>query len=147
MTVHRRFREGFFWDEVDVLLYKPAGERFRDVTRQVLFDAPHGLHCQVRYFEIGPGGHTTLERHTHTHAVLILRGEGRVLVGSTIHDVAPFDLIEVPSRTWHQLRANDEQPLGFVCVVDRDRDRPELPHEGDLAELRAHDRVAAFIRI
>ena len=54
---------------VDVLEYKrDRGAPFRDVTRQVLFDDPP-LACQLRYFEVAPGGHTTLERHEHAHAV------------------------------------------------------------------------------
>ena len=47
-----------------MLDYKRDGSApFRDVTRQVLFDQP-SLACQLRYFEVGPGGHTTLERHS-----------------------------------------------------------------------------------
>src|SRR5258708_4992748 len=62
------------WREVDVLEYKREGSApFQDVTRQVLFDDP-ALGCQLRYFEVAPGGHTTLERHEHAHAVIIERG-------------------------------------------------------------------------
>lgn len=144
---HRRFRPEFRWDSVDVLRYKESGSHFRGVTRQVLFDAPHDLPAQLRYFEVGPGGHTTLERHEHAHAVVIVRGRGDVLVGRAIFDVAPFDLIEVPPKTWHQLRAGTHEPLGFLCLVSSERDRPERPSDRDLAELRADADVAAFIRL
>jgi len=118
---------------------------YRDVTRQVLFDDP-ALHCQLRYFEVAPGGYTTLERHEHVHAVVIQRGRGRVLVGDAIAAVAPFDLVRVPPGTWHQFRADDDAPLGFLCLVNQDRDRPELPDDAALAALRAKADVAAFIR-
>ena len=104
------------------------------------------LACELRYFEIHPGGHTTLEKHEHAHAVVILQGTGRVLVGSAVFDVEPFDLVHVPSLTLHQFRAAGESPLGFLCLVDRERDRPVLPTEEELAALRADPESAAFLR-
>jgi quercetin dioxygenase-like cupin family protein len=134
------------WREVDVLDYKRDNSApFRDVTRQVLFDQP-SLACQLRYFEVGPGGHTTLERHEHAHAVVIERGQGRVLVGDAIHDLAPHDLVHVPPMTWHQFVAAADAPLGFLCMVNAARDRPQLPTPEDLARLRADPAIAAFVR-
>ncbi len=134
------------WREVDVLDYKrDASAPFRDVTRQVLFDQP-SLACQLRYFEVGLGGHTTLERHEHAHAVVIERGHGRVLVGDTIHDLAPHDLVYVPPLTWHQFVAAADTPLGFLCMVNAARDRPQLPTPDDLARLCADPAIAAFVR-
>lgn len=37
-------------------------------------------------------------------------------------------------------------PLGFLCLVRCDRDRPTLPTADDLAALRADPDIAAFIR-
>ena len=66
---HRRHHGDFTWEEVPVLAYKQDGTApFRDVTRQVLFEDAD-LGCQLRYFEVAPGGHSTLERHEHVHAV------------------------------------------------------------------------------
>jgi quercetin dioxygenase-like cupin family protein len=131
---------------VAVLAYKPlAAAPFRDVTRQVLFEDP-ALACQLRYFEVAAGGHTTLERHVHVHAVMVIRGGGSCLVGACIYTLAPQDLVAVPPLTWHQFRATDDCPLGFLCMVNTDRDRPQLPAPEDLARLRADPAVAAFIR-
>jgi mannose-6-phosphate isomerase-like protein (cupin superfamily) len=135
------------WRDVDVLEYKQDGSApFRAVTRQILFDDP-SLASQLRYFEVAPGGHTTLERHKHAHAVVIQRGRGRCLVGDRIYDVAPFDLVHVPPLTWHQFRAADDQPLGFLCMVNATRDRPQLPDHDALAELRREPDIAAFIAL
>jgi quercetin dioxygenase-like cupin family protein len=141
-----RQRGPFRWDGIDVEPYKPEETHFRDVSRQVLFGREAGLACELRYFEIDPGGHSTLERHEHVHAVMILRGGGRVLVGTDLFEVEPFDLVRVPPRTWHQLRADDERPLGFLCLVDVERDRPSRPSAADLEALRRDPGVAAFIR-
>lgn len=134
------------WDEVPLTRYKQEGEApFLNVTRQVLFDEVGGG-SQWRYFEVAPGGHTTLERHRHTHAVMIVRGRGRCLLGQSIEPVDEFDLIHVPPATWHQFRADGDAPLGFLCLVDQQRDRPELPDARALAALREDPAVAGFIR-
>ena len=135
------------WQEVAVLEYKREHDGpFRDVTRQVLFDDP-SLGCQLRYFEVAPGGHTTLERHEHAHAVLIERGRGRCLIGDRIYELALHDLVHVPALTWHQFRAAVDAPLGFLCMVNAVRDKPQLPSADDLAQLRAHPDIAAFIAL
>lgn len=125
----------FHWDGVDVLKYKDEGSApFRDVTRQVLFGDPH-LSAQLRYFEVAAGGWTTMERHEHVHNVMVIRGRGRCLVGEAAHDLAVNDLVSVPPMTWHQFRAAPDEPLGFLCLVATERDRPQLPDEAQRATL------------
>ena len=143
-----RQREPFRWDGVPLLAYKadPAEARFEGVTRQVLFGDALELGVELRYFEVAAGGHTTLEQHEHVHAVMIVRGAGRCLVADKVHDIAPHDLVSVPPHTWHQFRASDQEPLGFLCLVRCDRDRPRRPDAGDLERLRADPAIAGFIR-
>ena len=131
----RRHDGRFRWEGVDVLAYKQDGAApFRDVTRQVLFDDP-SLATQLRYFEVAPGGWTTLERHEHVHNVMVIRGRGRALIGEKAHELALNDLVSVPPLTWHQFHAAPDEPLGFLCLVDRERDRPQLPSEQEAAAL------------
>jgi len=123
----RRHVGGCRWQGVEVLRYKAEGAApFRDVTRQVLFDDPSTA-TQLRYFEVAPGGWTTLERHEHVHNVMVIRGRGRCLVGEKAFDLGQNDLVRVPPMTWHQFRAAADEPLGFLCLVNRERDRPQLP--------------------
>jgi len=125
------------WQGVDVHAYKEEGSApFRDVTRQVLFDDVL-VGAQLRYFEVAPGGWTTLERHEHVHNVVVLRGRGRCLVGDTVHELGVHDLVDVPPLTWHQFRAADDESLGFLCLVRQDRDRPQLPGPDVAAALLA----------
>lgn len=145
----RHFRkgdDGFRWDDVLVKAYRTTGTNFKDVTRQVLFDAADDLAVQIRYFEIDFGGHSTLERHNHVHAVLILSGRGQALVGDHIYTVSPFDLVRVPQMTWHQFRANAGEKLGFLCLVARDRDRPQRPTHEELRAIKDQPRISDFIR-
>lgn len=142
----RKAGPGFRWHGVDVLEYKPEGSAsFRDITRQLLFRSPD-LACELRYFEIARGGHSTLECHEHEHAVMILNGSGACLVGSEVRSVSAHDLVAIPARAWHQFRASEGGPLGFLCMVNVDRDRPRLPDASDLESLRSDPVVAAFIR-
>ena len=125
----------FGWDEVDRLRYKEeASAPFRDVTRQVLFAQPDQL-CELRYFEIAAGGYSTLERHQHTHAVLILRGRGTVRLGEAEQPVAEHDLVTIDPLTWHQFHAGADSALGFLCLVRKERDRPQLPTAEESARL------------
>lgn len=147
MKTLSRWAENHTWDGVPVVAYKPEGTTFDRVTRQVLFEGDARLPCQWRYFEVADGGHSTLERHEHVHAVMILRGAGQVLLGEEIIEVGAYDLLRIPSLVWHQFRATRGQPLGFLCLVNVTRDRPQLPQAEDLARLRAHPAIAAFLRI
>ena len=75
---------------------RKAARPFKAITRQVLFQRPE-LQCELRYFEMQPGGHSTLERHEHVHAVMIFRGRGTCLVGDEVREVAAPDLCFHPS--------------------------------------------------
>ncbi|MCC6889321.1 MAG: cupin domain-containing protein [Hyphomicrobiales bacterium] len=143
--IHRKATDDYRWEEVAVLPYKEDDRAlFKAITRQTLFSDPE-LDGELRYFEMAAGGFSTLERHVHMHAVLILRGRGHCLIGSEVRAVATHDLITVPPMTWHQFRATQQEPLGFLCLVNARRDKPQLPSAEDLARLKADPAVATFL--
>jgi quercetin dioxygenase-like cupin family protein len=113
----------FRWDGVEVRPYKDTPGAFEGVTRQVL-GKPVGAKFELRYFEVEPGGYTSFERHMHDHLVIVVNGSGTVLLGDEETDIEPFDVVEVPPMTPHRFRGGSEA-LGFLCVVDQERDRPE----------------------
>ena len=83
--------------------------------------------CDLRYFEVEPGGHTSREKHLHTHIVIGARGEAVLSLGNRRvpfrqHDVAYIKPLEV-----HQFVNQSDAPFGFYCVVDHARDRPMKP--------------------
>ena len=141
----RRFKS-FRWEETDLLAYKEEGSApFKAITRQALFRDP-ALKCELRYFEVASGGYSTLERHEHMHAVLILRGRGEVLIGDEVRQIDTNDLVTIEPWTWHQFRAGSDAPLGFLCMVNSERDKPSLPTGEDRKTLEADPRVAAFLK-
>ena len=143
---HRAAKAGHRWQDVDVLPYKEDEKAlFKDITRQVLISEPE-LAGELRYFEMAPNGYSTLERHEHMHGVMIFRGRGHCLVGRDVRPVSTGDLITIPPWTWHQFRATQDEPFGFLCMVNASRDKPQLPSEQDLAALQADPDIAAFLR-
>lgn len=138
----------FRWKGFPPVPYKAAARgplAWSGVERFVLVggrDEPTAF--QLRYFEIAAGGYSSLEQHLHAHAVLVLRGRGRVLIGDTEHRVGALDFIFIPPGMPHQFRAGKE-PFGFLCPVDAVRDRPRpvrTPLPRETAEKRAPRRLA-----
>ncbi|MGE5506705.1 MAG: cupin domain-containing protein [Actinomycetota bacterium] len=145
MDKFRPTRDGFRWEGVDLHPYKEEGSApFKAISRQLLFHDPN-LECELRYFEMDAGGHSTLERHEHMHAVMILRGHGHALVGGEVREVGPHDLVAIEPWSWHQFRANKGEPMGFLCMVNTRRDKPQLPTDEQLAELKRDPKVAEFL--
>jgi quercetin dioxygenase-like cupin family protein len=135
----------FRWEQVDLRRYKEeTAAPFKAITRQTLFSDPR-LAGELRYFEIDELGYSTLERHEHMHAVMILRGRGEALVGGKVLEVSEHDLVTIPPWTWHQFRAATDEKLGFLCMVNAERDRPQLPTAEELAAMRGDERVARFL--
>src|ERR1700686_4309025 len=107
-ATHRSAHDDYRWEGVDCRPYKEEQDApFRTITRQVLFADPQ-MQSELRYFEIAPGGFSTLERHAHMHAVLILRGSGTCMVGGDVRPLSTNDLVTVPAMTWHQFRATGD---------------------------------------
>jgi mannose-6-phosphate isomerase-like protein (cupin superfamily) len=137
---------GYRWDGVAHMPYKDEGSApFKAISRQILHSRAD-LDAELRYFEMDAGGHSTLERHEHVHGVMIFRGRGQCLVGDTVYDVGPHDLVTVPPMTWHQFRASKDAPMGFLCLVNVKRDKPQLPTEDELKALQADPAIAAFLK-
>ena len=126
------------WAGIEPRRYRHEEEglaRFRDVTRHALLGAgpgsgEAGLGFELRYFEIAPGGYSSLERHAHGHAVVIVKGRGAVRLGEATEPVSTLDVVYVAPHDVHRFSADAGEALGFLCVVDRARDRPVVVDEG-----------------
>lgn len=119
------------WDGLAPETYKQEAACFKGVVRWELMGKrgePAGFH--VRYFEIEPGGFSTLECHQHIHAVCVLHGRGVARLGDQEHPVKAGDLIYIAPQETHQMRnPYAEASFGFLCIVDADRDRPQHDRE------------------
>lgn len=120
------FRRDWSWEGRESSPYKDAGDvAFRGVRRVELVGRfGERTRSDLRYFEVEPGGHTSLEKHVHTHVVIGARGEGVLLLGDRRMPLRHLDVACVGPLEAHQLRNEMSEPFGFFCVVDHDRDRP-----------------------
>lgn len=141
----------FRWAGVEERVYKPPaagaerGMDWRDVTRHRL--GPAGdAGFELRYFELGPGGYSSLEKHAHVHLIVAVRGAGRALVGDRLVDLAPLDALYVPPGTPHRWINEGDEPFGYLCAVDAERDRPQPLDDEEWAALRADPVTAPYVR-
>lgn len=124
---HLPFRGDYQWEGRFVTDYKLSQQLpFRDVKRiELIGRTGEKTAFDLRYFQIEPGGYTSLERHAHTHTVICVRGEGVLRNGDKQFPLRQLDVAYVPPLAVHQLRNESEEPFGFFCIVDRERDRPQ----------------------
>ncbi|MFM9872144.1 MAG: cupin domain-containing protein [Fimbriimonadaceae bacterium] len=115
----------FAWDEIERQEYKNEPGTWMDVSRRVLFSTDQSK-FETRYFELAPGGYSSLEHHKHEHCVVVLRGEGEATVGEETTSVKFGDVVQVGPHVVHQFRNNSTEPFGILCIVDKERDRPTL---------------------
>lgn len=132
----------FRWQGVELRPYKQGGG-FEGISRYVLGDQLPAAFA-LRYFELEPGGYSSLEKHRHVHLVMALRGTGRALVGDTVVELQPFDAVYVPPMTPHRWFNQGAEPFGFLCPVDAERDRPQPLDAHELDALRSSPTTAPY---
>lgn len=118
----------FSWSEVPLEAYKDTTETWKGITRRELAGTRgESMRFHVRYFEIAPGGYSTLEKHEHEHVVIPQRGRGIVQFGCYVYQVGFGDVVYIAPNDPHQFRNAEEatERFGFLCIVNAERDRPE----------------------
>ena len=122
------FVDGFAWQAAVRKVYKEDGEQnWRGVARTSLVGGSDGIDVpfHTRYFEVEPGGFSSREKHAHQHVVVIVRGRASVQLGEREQPVSFGDVVYVAPWEVHQFKnSEDDEPLGFLCVVPAERDRP-----------------------
>jgi len=124
------FQKDFRWKGIRAERYKPSGNDWSDIIRHTLI-GNHGERTdfELRYFEIRPGGYSSLEAHRHEHVVIGIRGRGRVRLNKRDIDIGFLDVLYIAPDTIHRLYNPHNEPFGFFCIVDARRDRPRLLKE------------------
>jgi quercetin dioxygenase-like cupin family protein len=140
----------YTWDGVEVIKYKPEGDDWAGIIRQVIIGYREETDFHVRYFEIAPGGYSSLEKHLHSHAVIIIRGQGKAILGDKALDLKYLDTVYVSPDTPHQFINDGTEPFGFLCMVDAERDKPrpiELEELSVLEESATTKHVVKAIKV
>lgn len=137
------------WESVPRKEYKDDTSCYKGVHRYSLLGEREGeqsLNFHTRYFEVETDGYTSFEYHRHPHSVIVIRGSGTVVLGDTLRDISLHDVVFVAPGTLHQFHADRGEPLGFICTVDRYRDRPTLPDDDTVKEHISSEMVRNKIR-
>jgi quercetin dioxygenase-like cupin family protein len=113
----------FAWDGVEPREYKDNPGSWQGVVKHVLAK-PASAKFEARYFEVAPGGFTSLETHEHAHVVIVVRGAGLVDLDDEQLHLGMLDVVEVGPYEKHQFINEGSAPFGFLCIVDAERDRP-----------------------
>lgn len=110
------------WEGTEIQHYA-EGEASQASVRRLIGRAEAAPTFALRYFEVGPGGHTVLESHHYEHGVVIYQGEGMVRLSGVDHPVKQGDVVYIPGWEEHQFRNPGPGVLGFLCMVPADRQR------------------------
>lgn len=139
--------DNYSWKGVEKKVYKTDKKNFKDIHRYTLLgDEYSELNSQTRYFEIQPGGYSSLEYHRHPHSVVIIRGSGSVILNNNLKTIRSFDVVYISPETIHQFHADNDDHLGFICTVDRYRDRPSVPDNDQIAKIITSEKILKKIR-
>ncbi len=115
------------WKGVKPSVYKEgSGGDWTQVARHPLVAGLSGEQTKfhLRYFEVSPGGYTSLETHRHEHVVVVVKGRGKVRLGRRTRELGYMDIAYIGPMEPHRLFNPYEEPFGFFCIVDALRDRP-----------------------
>lgn len=121
-----RYEGGFKWSRIRAERYKKESAGWSSIARHVLVgNNGESAKFHLRYFEIAPGGNSSLEYHKHEHAVVCIRGRGDVLIGRKTHTISYLDTVYIAPDTVHRLANPYDEPFGFFCIVNAKRDKPK----------------------
>ena len=88
----------------------------------IMVGREHGApNFALRQFRVAPGGFTPRHSHDYEHEVVILEGQGEILLEGEYRPIRPGDVIFVPADHEHQFRTTGGQGLRFLCLVPASR--------------------------
>jgi quercetin dioxygenase-like cupin family protein len=111
------------WDGMRSRVY-PTSTDYARVTENWLIGKKEGAeNFAVRYYQIGAGGFSRKENHPYDHGVIILHGEGEVLLGKEKTPFNKGDVLYIPPDIEHQLVNTGHGDLGFICIIPAKREK------------------------
>jgi quercetin dioxygenase-like cupin family protein len=117
MGIIHRYRDQFDWADVELGRYLSEKEMKGVSVRWLIGPDENAPNFAMRYFEVEPGGWTSLHQHAHDHGVMVLRGRGQVLLGEEEFEITFGDVVYVLPDEVHQLKNVGDEPFGFLCVI------------------------------
>lgn len=95
-------------------------EDVHNVLKHVLVGPQDGApNFIIRYFSVPVGEKTFYDQHPHEHGIVILHGKARVQINADFYDLTALDSVFISGMDIHQLTNIGAEPLGFICVIQR----------------------------
>lgn len=127
------------WEGVAAEGYRPGAavgvERHTIVGGRKTSQSDPGPSKELRYFELQPGAVSRFEKHEHEHFVIVKQGLGYAVIGETVTEIGPNDVIYVAALELHQFVNRGNEPFGFYCFVDAVRDFSQEPTQAEVDSL------------
>lgn len=118
-TVHKftgDWNRVFSWEGARSRVYKKNDQN--QVTETWMIGKKEGAeNFAFRYYELTPGSRSKKETHNHDHGILVIQGNGEVLLDQRYVPISQGDIIYIPPDTQHELVNSGGRPLGFLCVI------------------------------
>ena len=120
---YRFARSTFTWEGITPETYRADIAGAVGLVRNIIVGG-HGESCpfELRYFEMGPDGHSEPVRHPLEHVVIAVRGKGKAIVGERTIDLNPLDVLYIAPDELHHMSNSEAQPFGFFCIVGAERE-------------------------
>ena len=97
----------------------PGAEK---VSLSVLIGRDDGApNFAMRQISSEPSGHSPKHQHDYEHEVVVLEGNGSLLLFGQEHPITKGDCIFVPADEEHQFTTTGDSPLQFLCFVPVER--------------------------
>jgi len=80
----------------------------------------------MRLFKVSRGGHINAHKHPWEHEIFVLRGRGKVRIGSREYAVQQGYFLYIPPNIEHEYWNTGGEELEFICVIPHS---PTVPEE------------------
>ena len=112
----------FGWEGTRTRLYQKTEDNQVSET-WMIGKAEGAQNFAFRYYLLSQGSHSREEQHPYDHGLLILHGEGEVLLEDEWHKVSRGDIVYIKPDLLHQVKNTSEESLGFICVIPARRQK------------------------
>ena len=109
------------WEGMRSRVYPTTSEYAKITENWLIGKAEGAANFAVRYYKVGPNGFTRKEHHPYDHGIVILHGQGEVLIGEQTSNFSQGDVIYIPPDIEHQLINKSSLPMGFICIIPAKR--------------------------
>ena len=95
----------------------PENMGSKSSIRWLIRDEDGARAAAMRYFQIRPGGKIYGHHHPWEHEIFVVRGDGKLRVGSKWYSVRQGMFIFIPPNVEHEYINDGREPFEFLCVI------------------------------